>query len=86
MENQKSEMKKLTIIRLFNIVIISLFIGVIIITYLEYQRLNRISCLGLSAPPKYFVVTSLITRIAILIQLPILLIVIKFLIIKNIKK
>jgi hypothetical protein len=83
MENQKSVMKKLTIIRLFNIVIISLFIGVIIITYLEYQRLNRISCLGLSAPPKYFVLTSLIPEIGILIQLPVLLTLIRFFIIKK---
>lgn len=83
MENQKSVMKKLTIIRLFNIVIISLFIGVIIITYLEYQRLNRISCLGLLAPPKYFVLTSLIPEIGILIQLPVLLTLIRFFIIKK---
>jgi hypothetical protein len=83
MENQKSEMKKLTIIRLFNIVIISLFIGIMIITYLEYQRLNRISCIGLSAPPKYFVLTSLIPEIGLLIQLPVLLTLIRFFIIKK---
>jgi hypothetical protein len=83
MENQKSVMKKLTIIRLFNIVIISLFIGVMIITYLEYQRLNRISCIGLSAPPKYFVLTSLIPEIGLLIQLPVLLTLIRFFIIKK---
>lgn len=86
MENQKSVINKKTIIWIFDIIIISLFIVVLIITYTEYQSLNRISCIGLSAPPKYFVVTSLITRIGILIQLPILLILIKFLIIKKIKK
>jgi hypothetical protein len=86
MKNQKSVINRKTIILIFDIIIIILCIGVLIITYTEYQSLNRISCIGLSAPPKYFVVTSLITRIAILIQLPILLIVIKFLIIKNIKK
>jgi hypothetical protein len=83
---QKSIINRKTIIWIFDIIIISLLIGVLIISHQEYQSLNRISCIGLSAPPKYFVVTSLITRIAILIQLPILLIVIKFLIIKNIKK
>jgi hypothetical protein len=83
---QKSIINRKTIIWIFDIIIISLLIGVLITSHREYQSLNRISCIGLSAPPKYFVVTSLITRIAILIQLPILLIVIKFLIIKNIKK
>ena len=83
---QKSIMNRKTIIWIFDIVIISLFVGVLIISHLEYQSLNRISCIGLSAPPKYFVITNLISEIGILIQLPILLILIKFLIIKNIKK
>ena len=83
---QKSIINRKTIIWIFDIIIISLLIGVLIISHQEYQSLNRIFCIGLSAPPKYFVVTSLITRIGILIQLPILLILIKFLIIKNIKK
>lgn len=83
---QKSILNRKTIIWIFDIIIISLLIGVLITSHQEYQSLNRISCIGLCAPPKYFVVTSLITRIAILIQLPILLILIKFLIIKNIKK
>lgn len=83
---QKSIINRKTIIWIFDIVIISLFVGVLIISHLEYQSLNRISCIGLSAPPRYFVVTSLITKIGILIQLPILLIIIRFLIIKNNQK
>lgn len=83
---QKSIINRKTIIWIFDIVIISLFVGVLIISHLEYQSLNRISCIGLSAPPKYFVITNLIPKIGILIQLPILLILTKFLIIKNIKK
>lgn len=83
---QKSIINRKTIIWIFDIVIISLFVGVLIISHLEYQSLNRISCIGLSAPPKYFVITNLIPKIGILIQLPILFILIKFLIIKNIKK
>ena len=83
---QKSIINRKTIIWIFDIVIISLFVGVLIISHLEYQSLYRISCIGLSAPPKYFVITNLIPKIGILIQLPILFILIKFLIIKNIKK
>lgn len=83
---QKSIINRKTIIWIFDIVIISLFVGVLIISHLEYQSLNRISCIGLSAPPRYFVVTSLITKIGILIQLPILSIIIRFLIIKNNQK
>jgi hypothetical protein len=78
-------MKKKTIIRIFNIAIISLFIGVIIISYIEYKRLDSINCLGLSAPPKHFVITSLISKIGILIQLPSVLIIIRYFIIKTYK-
>ncbi len=67
----------------FNIAIISLFIGVLIITYFEYKRLETINCLGLSAPPKHFVITSLIPKIGILIQLPVLLILIRYCITKK---
>ena len=86
MKYQKSVINKKTIILIFDIIIVILFIVVLIITYIEYQSLNRISCIGLSAPTKYFVTTSLIPKIGILIQLPILLIFIKFLIIINNKK
>lgn len=83
---QKSIINYKTIIWIFDIVIISLFVGVLIISHLEYKSLNKISCIGLSAPPKYFVITNLIPKIGILIQLPILLILIRFLIIKNNQK
>lgn len=77
---RKSFINKKTIIWIFDIIIISFFMVVLIITYTEYQSLNSISCIGLSAPPKYFVITNLIPKIGILIQLPILLIIIRFLI------
>lgn len=80
-QNEQS-MKKTTIIKVLDLTIIVLFIIVLIIAFREYQRLSRITCLGLQAPPKYFVISSLIPAVGLLIQLPSLLILIRY-IIKN---
>lgn len=74
-------MKKTTIIKVLDLVIIVLFIIVLIFTFKEYQRLSSITCLGLQAPPKYFVISSLIPKVGILLQLPSFLILIRYIIV-----
>ena len=74
-------MKKTTIIKVLDLVIIVLFIIVLIFTFKEYQRLSSITCLGLQATPKYFVISSLIPKVGILLQLPSFLILIRYIIV-----
>lgn len=76
-------MKKITIIKVLDLTIIILFIIAFIITFRQYQRLSSITCMGLQAPPKYFVISSLIPAVGLLIQLPSLLIIIRYIIVKN---
>lgn len=76
-------MKKKTIIRIIDITLIVLFIIVLIFGWLQYKYFSSITCLGLSAPPKFFVQSRMIPAIGILIQLPCLVIFVRYIILKN---
>lgn len=76
-------MKKTTMIKVLDLTIIVLFIIVLIIAFKQYQRLSSITCVGLHARPKYFVISSLIPAVGLLIQLPSLLILIRYIISKK---
>ena len=79
-------MRKITIIKALDLTIIVLFMIAFIITYIKFQRLSSITCMGLQAPPKYFVILSLIPAVGLLLQLPSLLILIRYIIILKSKK
>lgn len=67
----------------YNILIILSFVLVCYKSFLYYTRIDKIPCFGLQAPPENYALLRLIPYIGIMLLLPVLLILIRYFIVKR---
>ena len=71
------------LIKILNILILLSLIFVLYQSIQYYKYLNSIGCIGLISPPKNFVITNLLQYLGIMLILPILMLLIRYLIIEK---
>lgn len=69
--------------KILNVFIVLSFIFVFVQSFQYYKYLSSITCLGLQAPPKNFVIINLIPLMGLMLVLPSLLLFIRYFVLKK---